>query len=59
MFRGIAMTKDERVYLRMETKLKELLEEQARKENRTLSNYMENVLINDLRKRGVKYECSN
>ena len=50
------MTKDIRVNLRMEAKLKALLEQQAKKENRSLTNYIENVLINDLKSKGVNYE---
>ena len=44
------MAKTERLFIRIEPELKEKLQKAAEKENRTLSNYVENVLINSLKK---------
>ena len=43
-------TKSERLYIRIEPELKKKLQEQAEKEHRTLSNYIESVLIKEIEK---------
>lgn len=44
------MAKTERLYIRISPELKEKLQELAEKEHRTLSNYIESVLIKEVEK---------
>ena len=46
------MAKTERVNLRLTPELKEQLQKAADSENRTLTNYIENLIINELKKEG-------
>ncbi len=41
--------------IRVSEKFKELLEEQAKAENRTLSNFIKNALVQYLEKKGIRY----
>lgn len=44
------MAKTERLYVRISLELKEKLQKQAEKEHRTLSNYIESILIKEIEK---------
>jgi predicted HicB family RNase H-like nuclease len=44
------MAKTERLFLRITPELKEKLQKKAEKEHRTLSNYVESILIKELKK---------
>lgn len=44
------MAKTERLYIRISPELKEKLQELAEKEHRTLSNYIESILIKEIEK---------
>lgn len=44
------MAKIERLYIRISPELKTKLQEQAEKEHRTLSNYVESILIKGIEK---------
>jgi len=44
------MTKTERLFIRITPELKTKLQEQAEKEHRTLSNYVESILIKEIEK---------
>lgn len=44
------MAKTERLFIRISPELKVKLQEQAEKEHRTLSNYVESVLIKEIKK---------
>ena len=46
------MAKTERLYIRISPELKTKLQEQAEKEHRTLSNYVESILIEYFKKLG-------
>lgn len=46
------MAKTERVNLRLTPEMKEKLQKAADAENRTLTNYIENLIINALKKEG-------
>ncbi len=46
------MAKTERVNLRLTSELKEQLQKAADAENRTLTNYIENLIIKALKKEG-------
>lgn len=46
------MAKTERVNLRLTPEMKEKLQKAADAENRTLTNYIENIIINALKKEG-------
>ena len=41
--------------LRVSEKFKNLLEEQAKSENRTLSNFIKNALVHYLEEKGIRY----
>jgi len=51
---GGYMAKTDRLYIRIETELKEKLQQLADNENRTLSNYIESILINEVEKRTLR-----
>lgn len=42
------MAKESRLYIRIDEDLKEKLKQKADKENRTLSNYIENILKKEI-----------
>lgn len=44
------MAKTERLFLRITLELKEKLQKKAEKEHRTLSNYIESILIKEIEK---------
>lgn len=44
------MTKTERLHIRITPELKEQLQKLADAENRTISNYVENMIIRELKK---------
>lgn len=44
------MAKTERLYIRISPELKTKLQEQAEKKHRTLSNYVESILIKEIEK---------
>ena len=44
------MKKDKRLHIRIDEDLQKKIKEQANKENRTLSNYVINLIIRDLKK---------
>jgi len=44
------MAKTERIFIRVELEFKKKLQEQAEKEHRSLSNYIESILIKDINK---------
>ena len=44
------MAKTERLFIRIDGDLKKQLQEQAEKEHRTLSNYVESILIREIEK---------
>ena len=44
------MAKTERLFIRIDGDLKKQLQEQAEKEHRTLSNYIESILIKEIEK---------
>lgn len=44
------MAKTERLYIRIDEDLKKKLQELAEKEHRTLSNYVESILIREIEK---------
>ncbi|MFY9175431.1 MAG: hypothetical protein WAO24_08920 [Peptococcia bacterium] len=44
------MAKTERLFIRITPELKNKLQEQAEKEHRNLSNYIESILIKELKK---------
>lgn len=44
------MAKTERLFLRITPELKEKLQKKAEKEHRTLSNYIESILIKEIEK---------
>lgn len=46
------MAKTERVNLRLTPEMKDKLQKAADAENRTLTNYIENIIINALKKEG-------
>nr|DAW63651.1 MAG TPA: Protein of unknown function (DUF1778) [Caudoviricetes sp.] len=46
------MAKTERVNLRLTPEMKEKLQKAADAENRTLTNYIENIIINALKEEG-------
>lgn len=46
------MAKTERVNIRLTPELKEQLQKAADAENRTLTNYIENLIIKELKKEG-------
>lgn len=46
------MAKTERINLRITPEMKELLQKAADAENRTLTNYIENIIIKALKKEG-------
>lgn len=46
------MAKTERLFIRIDEELKKKLQEQAEKEHRTLSNYVESILIKEIKKEG-------
>ena len=46
------MVKTERVNLRLTPEMKEKLQKAADAENRTLTNYIENIIINALKEEG-------
>ena len=46
------MAKTERINLRLTPEMKEKLQKAADAENRTLTNYIENIIINALKKEG-------
>lgn len=46
------MAKTERVNIRLTPEMKEKLQKAADAENRTLTNYIENIIINALKKEG-------
>ena len=46
------MAKTERVNLRLTPEMKEKLQKAADAENRTLTNYIENIIINELKEEG-------
>ena len=48
------MAKTERVNIRLTPEMKEKLQKAADAENRTLTNYIENIIINALKKEGWK-----
>lgn len=50
----IAMTKTGRLQIRITPDLKEKLEALAASENRTVSNYIENLIIRELEEKGSK-----
>ena len=41
--------------LRVSEKFKNLLEEQAKSENRTLSNFIKNALVHYMEEKGIRY----
>jgi predicted transcriptional regulator len=43
------MAKNERLFIRIDGDLKKQLQEQAEKEHRTLSNYVESILIKKIK----------
>lgn len=47
---GGNMAKTERLYIRIDEDLKKKLQELAEKEHRTLSNYVESILIREIEK---------
>lgn len=46
------MTKTDRIQIRISPDLKEKLQKLAEAENRTVSNYIENLIIKELNKKG-------
>lgn len=46
------MAKTERVNIRLTPEMKEKLQKAANAENRTLTNYIENIIINALKEEG-------
>lgn len=48
------MAKTERLFIRIAPELKEKLQRAAEAENRTLSNYIESVLIKEIKREGLK-----
>lgn len=44
------MAKTERLFIRIDEDLKKKLQERAENENRTLSNYIESILIKEIKK---------
>lgn len=44
------MPKTDRIYIRISPELKEQLQKLAEAENRTVSNYIENLIIRELKK---------
>lgn len=45
------MTKTERLQIRISPEMKEQLQELAKKENRTVSNYIESLVVKELNKK--------
>lgn len=46
------MSKTERLFIRITPELKRKLQEMANAENRSLSNYIENILLQEIEKKG-------
>lgn len=46
------MTKTERLQVRISTEMKETLQKLAEAENRTVSNYIENLILRDIKEKG-------
>lgn len=46
------MSKTERIYIRVTPEMKELLQQASEKENRSVTNYLENLIKKALKKEG-------